>query len=755
MYSIQWKCEGNRMKQWRRWTALVLALVLLFGLTANAAETTIEIPQGWAHDALAFCVEKGILAGDAKGDLMPTAKAQRAQLAAMLVRLFRAEPEADLSQYTDVEESDWFYKELSQAVAMGLFEGSNGKLNPRKAITREQAFTVLARAFGVASDNADLFLDFSDSYLVSSWARPMIAGLIEADYVHGNANGTLNPQGEITRQELAQVLYNAIDCITEDAQELHGKSCLYYGSLDDLQGKTIPGDLILSCDVPEEVILDGFRVEGRLVLQLHGAKTVTVGAVADNVTVAMPAEVSFTEEMPKVVCTRDGAALQGTITQAVLSADCKLRGSFGTVILCDGKAVVEKEAIVETVLVPALCQGNVFRVNGQVSKLHCHGKKLTVTGTGKVNVAFLYASGFTAECKVGSRENRIDAGLDGATLSTGQTPKAYFEANEVTVSATLHGVDTSRLYGVEGGVRKGRVSFFYQGKCVVAQENVVLTDGAEFQCTLKAQVLFGREETQKVQMVVQYGLDTLTAQLPIQSIGRFTPDREAKTIQTAYVTATIRYTTTLYTTSSLSTYKSTLTAGTVVYYLKSLEDNGGACWIETKDGVRGWAIDSAVKISWQTYHSDTVSYSQEAKEYFVNTLHTYNSPSQYLIWVNLYTTTVNIFEGSKGNWKLIKSCECVVGAPGTPTRPGVYSIYAHNAFWSFDSNGVLDVSRCYNCSLFDGGIAFHTRLKYTGSNTYVNSALSAELSHGCVRCPDDIAQFIYYQVPIGTTVVVY
>jgi lipoprotein-anchoring transpeptidase ErfK/SrfK len=142
-------------------------------------------------------------------------------------------------------------------------------------------------------------------------------------------------------------------------------------------------------------------------------------------------------------------------------------------------------------------------------------------------------------------------------------------------------------------------------------------------------------------------------------------------------------------------------------------------------------------------------------EAFVNQVHDYSSSTNYLIWCNLYTTTVNIFKGYKGHWELIMTGECTIGTPTTPTRIGSYTLYSRAYYWSFDSGSIKDVTRCYYASLFDGGIAFHTRLYYTGTSTYASPNLSLEQSHGCVRCPDDIAKFIYYQCPLGTKVIVY
>ena len=352
--------------------------------------------------------------------------------------------------------------------------------------------------------------------------------------------------------------------------------------------------------------------------------------------------------------------------------------------------------------------------------------------------------------------DRVDAGLQGVSISPIDTPTAYYDKLDLVVTGAITGVNSEQVYGVPDGVRKCTVTYSYNGKVLKTEKDFLLTEGAKLSCPVTAVLRYNVHETQNVVVTIRYGEETVTGYLPFVSTGRYTDYHQAKyAVRTVNVIAVTKYSTSLYSSSSLTGYVGSVAAGTELYFLKYGNDSGSIALVQTKSGTKAWVSGYAITVSWRNYHNNDVSYSDGVKEAFVNELHNYSSKTKYLIWCNLYTTTVNIFEGSQGNWKLIKSCECVIGAPNSPTRPGVYSIYSRAYYWSFDDSPRMDVSRCYYASLFDGGIAFHTRLYYTGTNNYVNSSLSAAISHGCVRCPDDIAKFIYYECPIGTTVVVY
>ena len=709
------------------------------------------IAEGWAHDALSFCVDQGILKGDQKGDLMAGSNATRAQLAAMMVRLFNALPEASLDGFTDVPQNAWYRSEMARAVAMGIFEGSGGgKLNPDSPITREQAFTVLARAFGVAAGTLESLRGFNDSDVVSLWARSSVAGMVEADYVHGTNSGALNPLGNITRQELAQVLYNALDCITADPEALTGSRCLYTGPVEALEGRTVKGDLIVSSNDAGPIDLETLRVEGRLALHLHSAEEAVLGPVSDAVCLCSPVRLDLTAPAAYVACLRADAFLTGEAETALLSGGI-LRGTYGAVTCLGGQSVIASDTNVGELRFGPNMAGRSITVYGDVDALHADVRRLSVEGNGTIRTLYQYHNALTVEPEVGLTVDRIDAGIDDVRVVQSDIPDAYYDVTTVTVSGVIAGVNNEQMYGVDGGVRTVTVCYRYGGK-LLKRETIELADGTVLSCEVTPDLRYRVVEEQSVTVTIAYGDDVLQYPLKFRANGYFTPYKQALNVQTCKVQAYVNYSTGIYGYSSLTGYVGSVSAGSVVHYITT---NGVSAKIETSGGVRGWVPVSAVRVSWQKYHNDDVEYSKEVKEAFVNQVHDYSSATNYLIWCNLYTTTVNVFKGYQGHWELIMSGECVIGAPDTPTRVGVYSLYARSYYWSFDDGIRLDNSRCYYASLFDGGIAFHTRLYYTSNNSYVNPALSAEISHGCVRCPDDIAKFIYYSCPLGTKVVVY
>lgn len=244
-----------------------LCLALALQLPALAADYPDMPAEGsWSYEPLTAAVDNGLLQGT-DGLLQPGGTLTRAQLATILVRAFGATEAADAA-FTDVSDSNWFAADVSKAVAMGVLGGSDGKMRPNDALTRQETFVVLARALCLEEGSAGDLSAFSDAAQVSGWAAPSVAAMVNAGYVSGSG-GALNPQGTITRAEFAQVMYNIIGSYITEAgtyTTVADGTVLVRAAGATLQGVTVDGDLILG-DGAGSVTLDNVTVTGRVLVR--------------------------------------------------------------------------------------------------------------------------------------------------------------------------------------------------------------------------------------------------------------------------------------------------------------------------------------------------------------------------------------------------------------------------------------------------------------------------------------------------------
>lgn len=124
------------------------------------------------------------------------------------------------------------------------------------------------------------------------------------------------------------------------------------------------------------------------------------------------------------------------------------------------------------------------------------------------------------------------------------------------------------------------------------------------------------------------------------------------------------------------------------------------------------------------------------------------SRTKYLILVDIGDCKVGIFEGHKGDWKLIKYFKCSPGKPSTPTIRGTFLLGPRRTY--FISAG----SYCHWATSFCGDYMFHSVL-YNKNKTIRDGRLGQHLSHGCVRMAIENAKYIYDNIPQGTKVVTY
>ena len=321
------------MKKKQTLALLLAGAMLVPNAFAASPEDFHDFPTDWSAAGLRSAVRNGLLNGS-NGEIDGNGLLTRAQLAAIVNRAFGADKAADLSGFTDVRPDAWYHNDMAVSVAMGAFQGANGKLNPESPITREEAFAVLARAFGLDGD-ASALSDYTDGGSVSPWAKSAVSALIDSGFVNG-ANGRLNPRSSITRAEFAKVISGMASTFADNGlSDTVDGNVIVRSSGASLAGKTINGDLILA-DGAAQADLTNVTVTGRILIR-GGADGVTFGntsagrgiIVHSDVSIAGTAD-SITVAGAAAVTVQSGASV-GSITVNAENAKITGAGKVGEV----------------------------------------------------------------------------------------------------------------------------------------------------------------------------------------------------------------------------------------------------------------------------------------------------------------------------------------------------------------------------------------------------------------------------------------
>ncbi|MDR1247659.1 MAG: leucine-rich repeat protein [Clostridiales Family XIII bacterium] len=100
-----------------------------------------------------------------------------------------------ISPFEDIDKSAWYYKAVRYAYASGLMNGTgDGAYSPQATLTRAMLITILAREAGIDTDGGD------------TW----YSKAVEWGIANGITDGE-NPDGEITREQFAAMLYRYAD----------------------------------------------------------------------------------------------------------------------------------------------------------------------------------------------------------------------------------------------------------------------------------------------------------------------------------------------------------------------------------------------------------------------------------------------------------------------------------------------------------------------------------------------------------------
>ncbi len=108
--------------------------------------------------------------------------------------------------YTDVNKGHWAFSEIQSLYNKSLIKGySNGTFKPEASITRAEAATIIARALNLSTTKDSSFKDVSNGH----YAYSAIAAVEQAGIIKGQEAGKFNPNGQLSRAEMAAILTRA------------------------------------------------------------------------------------------------------------------------------------------------------------------------------------------------------------------------------------------------------------------------------------------------------------------------------------------------------------------------------------------------------------------------------------------------------------------------------------------------------------------------------------------------------------------
>lgn len=409
--------------------SLVLVLVMLCSMTVYGDETT-----NWFDKSIENAVSNGLY-NSTTAKSLANEDLTRAEMAAVINRAFGSTSKASLDNFTDVPKKAWYYDDMAKAVSMGTFKGSEEKLNPENKITREETFAVLARSIKLTSTDLTTLDKFRDAEDISSWAKQEIAAMATAGYVNGS-DSKLNPKGNITRAEFAQIMDNMIKGyykVEGTYTSVPNGNILINTPNVILKNVTVTGDLIIGDGVGNgDVTLDSVKVTGRTIIRGGGVNSIKIIGDSSMGTVIV------TRVDGKVRVVVSGNANVQVIEIADGSDDVIIEGTIGSVeVNAAGITVTANNAKIGTLSIEAEGSKVVVSADSTIDKmkLDAHKASADVSGTVKCIEVTKAAENAAITTESKSKIDNIITEATGTTITgTGTVTKVYANANNVKVN---------------------------------------------------------------------------------------------------------------------------------------------------------------------------------------------------------------------------------------------------------------------------------------------------------------------------------
>ena len=158
-------------------------------------------------DSVLWAVDKGITAGTSKTTFSPNSTCTTAQILTFLWRSQGSpEPTSKTNTFTDIQESDYFYKAALWAKENNIVSRDSTVFNGNTPCTRSSAVLYIWRATGFpAATKASSFTDVAATTIYA----PAVDWAVEQGVTSGTSKTTFSPDTTCTRAQIVTFLYRA------------------------------------------------------------------------------------------------------------------------------------------------------------------------------------------------------------------------------------------------------------------------------------------------------------------------------------------------------------------------------------------------------------------------------------------------------------------------------------------------------------------------------------------------------------------
>ncbi len=183
----------------------------VYTLTATTAAQFSDVStDDWFYQNVMDAVAAGIVSGRGDGTFGPNDRITRRDFAIMVSKLLldgEDAPEATTTPFSDVSADDYALNAIAYCAENGIISGFDGEFRPSDNITRQEAASVMKNALELTGTTSELF---ADDAAIATWAKANVYACKAAGVFNGDDNNNFNPTSTLTRAEAASIMVNAM-----------------------------------------------------------------------------------------------------------------------------------------------------------------------------------------------------------------------------------------------------------------------------------------------------------------------------------------------------------------------------------------------------------------------------------------------------------------------------------------------------------------------------------------------------------------
>ena len=163
----------------------------------------------WAQDAIDFVTSRELYAGTGANTFSPNQAMSRGMLAVVLYNRESNPATTQNAMFHDVQNGTWYSEAVAWAVEQKIVSGyGDGKFGPDDQITREQLAVMLYQYAGAPAVNGGESLNFADADQISSYAQTAVRWAVENGIINGGDGNRVAPKAPATRAQVAAMMMN-------------------------------------------------------------------------------------------------------------------------------------------------------------------------------------------------------------------------------------------------------------------------------------------------------------------------------------------------------------------------------------------------------------------------------------------------------------------------------------------------------------------------------------------------------------------